>query len=77
MSKLSYDPLLDDVNQIFYSATKNVNFMLLETLRRPLLHKKNQLFIACLLLRLALAQINITDTSISELLLHTRELLKI
>ena len=29
MSKLSLDPLLDDANQIFYSATKNANFMLL------------------------------------------------
>ena len=29
-------PLLDDANQIFYSVTKNANFMLLETLRRAL-----------------------------------------
>ena len=36
MSKLSQDPLLDDANQIFYSATKNANFVLLETLRRAL-----------------------------------------
>ena len=33
MSKLTEDPLLDDANQIFYSATKNAKFMLLETLR--------------------------------------------
>jgi len=28
--------LLDDANKIFYSATKNANFMLFETLRRAL-----------------------------------------
>ena len=28
--------MLDDANQIFYSATKNANFMLMETLRRAL-----------------------------------------
>ena len=36
MSKLTEDPLLDDANQIFYSATKNANFMLFEALRRAL-----------------------------------------
>ena len=35
-SKLTQYPLLDDANQIFYSATKNANFMLLETLRGAL-----------------------------------------
>ena len=36
ISKLSEDPLLDDAIQIHHSATKNANFMLLETLRRAL-----------------------------------------
>ena len=34
MSKMAYDSLLDVANEIFYSVTKNANFVLLETARR-------------------------------------------
>ena len=36
MSKLTQDSILDVTNQIFFSATKNENFMFLETLQRAL-----------------------------------------
>ena len=36
MSKMTKDSLLDVVNEIFYSITKNANFILLETARRAL-----------------------------------------
>ena len=36
MSKLTYDSILDVANQVFFSATKNANFMHLETLQRAL-----------------------------------------
>ena len=36
MSKMTSDSLLDVAKEIFYSVTKNANFMLLETARRAL-----------------------------------------
>ena len=36
MSKMTSDSLLDVANEIFYSVTKNANFMLLEMARRAL-----------------------------------------
>ena len=41
MSKMTGDSLLDVANEIFYSVTKNANFILLETARQALTRAPN------------------------------------
>ena len=39
---MTYDSLLDVVNETFYSVTKNANFMLLETAQRALTRRNTE-----------------------------------